>query len=417
MDIIMLALPRWDGPYSSTAFSMARELSKKDRVFYIDNPFTLKDLAWGMNSSRMRGRMKSLLLWKSAIADTNDSYRQLVCVTPPPALPVNFLPPGFGYDMISSFNDYVFFDAMRRLMERFSITEFIYVNVYNPFYGRKFPEWFKPRAFVYYSVDNIARSKYVCKHGPRLEATMIRRADMTLTTSRELWSKARKFTSNAYYLPNAADIGLFMRKLPINIERPAELRQVNTPIVIYTGHIDVRLDYSLVRAILARHIDKTLVMVGPRSISRELYEDLKAYPNMLFVGGRALSELPAYLSHSQCAIIPFKCDELTRSIYPLKVNEYLAAGLPVVSTSFSEDIRSFANVVEIGDSETDFCDRISVAICNDHEESRNSRIRVASCNNWESRARRFWEIVGRNIGNSAKNKNHRLLRGLAFSHW
>ena len=403
MDIIMLALPRWDGPYSSTAFSMAKELARKNRVFYIDNPFTLKDLASGMNSPQVRRRIRSLMLWKSSITDFGDNDRQLVCVTPPPALPVNFLPPGFGYDAVSGLNDLVFFRAMQQLMTRFNITDFIFVNVYNPFYGRQFPKWFKPRSFIYYSVDNIAKSAYVNKHGPRLEREMMRRADLTLTTSRELWNQARRLTSNAHYLPNAADIGLFLRKTPINIERPAELTQVSTPVIVYTGHIDIRLDYDLVRAILARHPDKTLLMVGPHSISKELYDELKAYPNMLFVGAKRLSELPAYLYHSHCAIIPFKCDELTMSIYPLKVNEYLAAGLPVVSTSFSEDIRAFGDVVEIGASEAEFCDKITAMIGNDHEDVRSARIKVASGNNWENRAQRFWEIVERSLATAHLN--------------
>jgi len=124
---------------------------------------------------------------------------------------------------------------------------------------------------------------------------------------------------------------------------------------------------------------------------------------MLFVGAKRLSELPAYLYHSHCAIIPFKCDELTMSIYPLKVNEYLAAGLPVVSTSFSEDIRAFGDVVEIGASEAEFCDKITAMIGNDHEDVRSARIKVASGNNWENRAQRFWEIVERSLATAHLN--------------
>jgi len=51
-DIVILALARWDAPYSSTAFSIAQELSKKNRVFYIDNPFTIRDVARGWRSQQ-----------------------------------------------------------------------------------------------------------------------------------------------------------------------------------------------------------------------------------------------------------------------------------------------------------------------------------------------------------------------------
>jgi glycosyltransferase involved in cell wall biosynthesis len=248
--------------------------------------------------------------------------------------------------------------------------------------------------FIYYSVDNIGQSLYVSKHGPRLEAEMMRKADFALTTSRELWRQARKSNPKAYYLPNAAEVGLFIQKPHQYAERPPEFADIKTPIIIYTGHIDVRLDYDLIRGILHAHPGKTLVMVGPHSIDKGLYDELAAFPNMKFLGRRSLSQLPVYLHHSHCAIIPFKCNELTKSIYPLKVNEYLAAGLPVVATAFSEDIQGFSDVIEIADSQEDFCRKITAAITNDTETSRDERVKVASGNNWEDRARKFWEIVG-----------------------
>jgi teichuronic acid biosynthesis glycosyltransferase TuaH len=394
-DIIIFALPRWDGLYSSTAFSLAKELARNHRVFYVDNPFTWKDVVKGFRSKQVRKRMSYLLTGRNAEANLSDEGRQLYCITPPPMLPVNFLPAGAVYNQASGLNDRVFFRAMKKLIDRFNIRNFIFVNVYNPFYGREFPSFFKPRMFIYYSVDNIGQSSYVSRHGPRLEAELMRKADLALTTSRELWNQARLKGASAFYLPNAADTALFIRRPHIYIERPEEFRDIDTPIIIYTGHIDVRVDLDLVRALLGEHPDKTLVMVGPHSLEPSVFGELSAFPNMRFLGRRDLSQLPAYLYYSHCAIIPFKCNELTRSIYPLKVNEYLAAGLPVVSTAFSEDIQGFSDVIEIGESHADFCNKISTAISDDDEISKNQRVRVASGNNWENRAQRFWEIVGK----------------------
>lgn len=393
MDIVMLALPRWDGPYSSTAFSLARELARNNRVFYIDNPYTWKDVVTKFKTPQIRRRLNDLLDGRNCVTHKTDDGRQLYCVTTPPTIPFNFLPAGNIYDFFSWWNDRIFFRALHRLFKQFAIRDFLFVNVYNPFYGREFPDFFSPRLFVYYSVDNIGQSSYVSKHGPWLEAEMMRKADVALTTSKELWKQACKRTPSAFYLPNAADVGLFLQKKHQFAERPQEFAGIRTPIIIYTGHIDVRIDYDLIRAILRNHPGKTLVMIGPHSIEQSLYDELAAFPNMKFLGRRNLVELPAYLHHSHCAIIPFKCNDLTKSIYPLKVNEYLAAGLPVVSTCFSEDIQGFSEVVEIADTQEDFCRRITVAIGNDTEASRDQRVKVASRNNWEDRAHRFWEIV------------------------
>src|SRR6187399_652951 len=101
MDIIMLALPRWDGPYSSTAFSMAKELARSNRVFYIDNPFTFKDVVSGMKLPQIRRRLPSLLRGRNAVKNLSDEGRQLYCVTPPPMFPANFLPAGTSYEILS----------------------------------------------------------------------------------------------------------------------------------------------------------------------------------------------------------------------------------------------------------------------------------------------------------------------------
>lgn len=393
----MLALPRWDGLYSSTAFSLARELSKKNRVFYIDNPFTIKDVAVGFRAPRVRKRMKALLFGDELCTNLGDATHNLVAVTPPVTLPINFLPEGNMYEWFSRVNDKIFFSAVKKIIDRFLIRDFIFINVFNPFYGRHFPKFFKPRLFIYYSVDNIGHSLYVQKHGPRLENAIIKKANLALTTSKDLLNTAIKKTDRAYYLPNAADVSLFTRKPGGRGPVPEEFKSIKTPIIIFTGHIDVRVDDGLLVSILENHPDKTLVMLGPHSLSREKYDKLAAYPNMLFLGRRDLAELPAYLYHAHCAIIPFKCDELTKSIYPLKVNEYLAAGLPVVSTPFSEDIEGFRDVIHISDSNIDFCYKISEAIDSDKEQTRKAREKVASGNNWENRASRFWEIVNDHV--------------------
>ena len=155
MDIVMLALPRWDGLYSSTAFSLAKALSRKNRVFYIDNPFTVKDVMTGFRSKQIKRRMASLLTGRNFIANAGDDGQQLICVTPPATIPVNFLPEGGFYDALSAVNDWIFFRGMKQLKSKFGIKDFIFINVYNPFYGQSFPKFFQPRMFIYYSVDNI----------------------------------------------------------------------------------------------------------------------------------------------------------------------------------------------------------------------------------------------------------------------
>jgi teichuronic acid biosynthesis glycosyltransferase TuaH len=390
MDIIMLALPRWDGDYSSTAYSLAKEFSRDHRVFYIDNPFTVKDFFAGYKSRQIQSRKRALLTGNGIYKKIN---KNLVAVTPNLTIPVNFLPEGALYERLSAFNDKILFRALKRLINDYQVKDFIFINSFNPFYARKWPSFFKPSLYIYHTVDDISHSKYIHKHGPRLETQAIRDADMTFTTSIELKRLKASLTDNIYYLPNAADVSMFKDSLNGRYVVPSEIVNVIRPIVCYTGHLDDRLDYNLLKYVFKAHPDKVFLMIGPSSMSKALYDELAAFENVIFTGKKDISELPRYLHFVKSTIIPFKCNTLTRSIYPLKVNEYLAAGKPVVSTPFSEDIMSFEGTIEIAENYEDFSNAVTRSIVTDSPERMHDRQCAAEKNTWEARATSFWSVI------------------------
>lgn len=391
IDIIMLALPRWDGAYSSTAFSLAKEFSRHNRVFYIDNPFTVKDFVAGYKNRQVQYRKRALLTGRDIYTEINPN---LVAVTPRLTLPINFLPPGTIYERFSAMNDRILFRTIRRMMTDYKIKDFIFINSFNPFYARVWPSFFKPSLYIYHTVDDISHSRYVHKHGPRLENEEIRKADLTFTTSTELKRLKSSLTRHIYYLPNAADASMFRNSLNGPFDIPGEIHNVKKPIVVYTGHLDERLDYDLLKYIFKVHPDKLFLMIGPFSLGKDLYDTLAAFPNVIFTGKKDISELPRYLHFAKCTIIPFKCNTLTKSIYPLKVNEYLAAGKPVVSTAFSEDIMTFNGTIDIAADREAFARAIATSIQSDSTEKAKARQDAADKNTWEARASSFWSVIG-----------------------
>jgi len=127
-------------------------------------------------------------------------------------------------------------------------------------------------------------------------------------------------------------------------------------------------------------------MVGPRNHQGHTDIDLDAIPNLYFTGAKPISELPAYLAAFDALILPFRINDLTRSIYPLKLNEYLASGKPVISTPFSEDIHSFSDVVELPEHQDDFSRAVGKAIAENTDEKARARHERASENTWQKRA-------------------------------
>src|SRR5688572_11340936 len=108
-------------------------------------------------------------------------------------------------------------------------------------------------------------------------------------------------------------------------------------------------------------------MVGPRNDKNYHNYDFNKLTNVIFTGPKKLETLPQYLAYMDVAILPFLVNDLTKSIYPLKLNEYLAAGKPVVSTNFSTDVQSFSEVVYISSSHTEFIDNIRKGIADDSD--------------------------------------------------
>jgi teichuronic acid biosynthesis glycosyltransferase TuaH len=394
-DLIFLALTRWDAPYSSTAWSLAKALSRHRRVLYLDNPFTWKDVLTRGKEPALWARREAWSQGSLALHAPLPAYPQLRVATPPAMLPVNFLPPGSLYDQFSAANDRSFGRYLGRLLPAAQVRDYVLVNVFNPFYGRYLPR--PPRLRVYYSVDAMAESRYVQRHGPRLEQLAMQQADLILATATELERAARQqTTAPVHLLPNAADVSLFWQARGGSLPCPPVLAGETRPVLAYMGSLDHRMDYELLAAVARLHADKLLLLIGPQQGGYEPV--LEALPNVKLAGRQPLEALPAFLARAQVGLIPFRCNALTRSIYPLKLNEYLAAGLPVVATPFSPDLRSRDAGLRLANGPEDFAQAIGKALAGQDPEKAARRDAWVKQQDWPNRAKEFEALVAKYAG-------------------
>ncbi len=397
IDFIILPSPLWDAPYSSTSFSIAKELAETNRVFYLDNPFTIKHILKDFNKPLIKKRIPSLLFGKSPYSNIPNANKNFIAVTPGFVFPINFLPAGKFYNACNWYNDKVVYRCIKKIINDYQLTNYIFINSFNPFYALDFRKYFNPILNIYQTVDDLRTGKRLSKHGVRLEKKAVENADFTLTTSKELTRLKKEQSDQVYYLPNAADISLFSKTLTIQYDKPEDIAQINTKIIGYIGNIYKRIDYGLLKKIAQVHHDKTLIMVGPSTHNEYLDYDVHLLPNVIFTGAKPMNILPAYLQYIDCAIIPFLCNTLTKSIYPLKINEYLAAGKSVVTTDFSEDIRDFGHVVQIAENEDDFVSKINIALQQNDKDLVKKRSEIAQSNTWKSRVDQLKEIITENL--------------------
>ena len=163
-------------------------------------------------------------------------------------------------------------------------------------------------------------------------------------------------------------------------------------IIGYVGSIDERLDFDLLKKLAANNPDYDFHFIG-RVITTNA-EELKALPNVKFFGAVNPEILPGMMQHFEVGIIPFVKNEFTRNIYPMKVNEYLALGIPVVSTGFAQ-INDLTGFWEIADNEPAFSAKIKEAISNNTEDKKHCRKAKANTNSWEQKSLEFENILMR----------------------
>lgn len=400
LPVFITSMSRWDGDTSSASLALAKVLSRTTPVYYIDFPYSCTDYWQRRKQPSVVQRKGALLRGRNYLRPLAQQGQNLVAVTPRLVLPFYNLKPGAAYQMASHYNNTALARLIKKIVREKGIGEYLFLNSFNPSYFANVGRYLQPALSIYQSRDAIEETH---EYSISREDDCVRRYDLTVATSTQICKNIESRTGiKAAYLPNGGDVKLFKTAIEKVLRGPAELQNVRTPIIGYTGAVCQRMDYELLVKLAEAHPDKTIVLVGPRRDHE--YTDIKldAVKNIVFTGPKKLEELPAYLQRFDCAVIPFKCNKLTAGIYPLKINEYLAAGRAVVTTHFSADVAAFRSHVYLSDTHEAFLQNVQRALNDNGKGAQERRSYAASLNSWEGRAEDFWELAW-----AAYQKKHR----------
>ena len=400
-DIIIVALTRADQPIGSVSLELAFELAKEQRVFYIEHPFSLKDVLKEIDKPHIKRRRAALFRRQETVRKLPKASEDLYVLTPPITLPINKIPPGKFYKMLSQGNNELIKNHIKHIIEAYDIQEWVYINSFDPFYGRELPEEHPPVLKMYHCWDDIAEVPYTARHGVRLEQEMMRDADVTLCSSTQLMRYCKQYNPNTYLLPNATRPERFtpVAEAPETLPPVPELESIPRPIIGFTGSLEYRTNYELIERLAREHSDKQLVFIGPLRTEEMHTRGIADLPNVHLLPPRDISELPACTRYIDVFIIPYKKNKLTRSIYPLKINEHLASGKPVIATNFSPDIESFSEVIYIAENDDAFVKLVGRAISEDEPARREKRVACARDNSWLSRANQLRKLIKSHLQN------------------
>ncbi|EJC85275.1 UDP-galactopyranose mutase [Rhizobium leguminosarum bv. trifolii WSM2297] len=196
-------------------------------------------------------------------------------------------------------------------------------------------------AVVYDCMDELANFKFAPANLKACEQALMASADVVFTGGLSLYEARRDQHDNIHAFPSGVDTHHF-RAARGSLPVPADQADIPQPRLGYYGVIDERLDLDLVGSVASARPDLSFVFLGP--IVKISPDDLPRGANIHYLGQKAYSDLPAYLSGWQAALMPFALNEATRFISPTKTPEYLAAGRPVVGTQIVDVVRTYGDV-------------------------------------------------------------------------
>ncbi|HUR78334.1 MAG TPA: oligosaccharide flippase family protein [Acidimicrobiales bacterium] len=198
----------------------------------------------------------------------------------------------------------------------------------------------KHDALVYWTGDEVTAAN---------EDWLVKQADVVLAVS-DLAASQKTAAKRVYRVSTGVPVDRFSIATPV----PPEIGGLHRPIFGYAGALTHRrVDLDLLCALADRYPSATVLAVGPEY---EEFAEGRALPrNLVRLGARDFSEMPAFMQAFDVGLVPYILNEFNRGSDPLKVHEYLAAGLPVVATNLPA-LAQYAGLIDVAYSTDDFCD-------------------------------------------------------------
>jgi len=243
-------------------------------------------------------------------------------------------------------------------------------------------------ASVYYCLDDFLNfPTYTASMLAPLERRLLDRVDMLVATAASLTESKKPKSGRAVHLPQ----GVNYRHFADPREEPADMAGIPRPRIGFAGSVSTQCDVDLLVRLATEFSGASLVLVGPIGLDDAAMSRLEI-GNVHVLGVRPYDNLPAYVQHFDVGIIPYLISAWTVAVDPLKLLEYLAAGIPVVTTAIPEAAK-YADIVAVADTSDAFVEAVRDSLSTDPAQEREHRQSSAREHTWEKRAEKFVDLV------------------------
>lgn len=381
-DIICFSSIDWGFIWQGHQQIMQTLASQGHRVLYVENTGIrspkIKDL------DRLKARMKNF--WKG-VYGIRRIHPNLYIYSP------ILLP--FPYSKAAlALNSIIFWNSLRRWLKALSFHKPIVWTFIPTKLTQKMVRKIDPKLLIYYCIDNLSQSSKGAQKIRNDEIDLLRQADLVFATSHRLIEHCSQYHSQVSFFPFGVDLTHYLEKTFSS--PPKDLATIPSPRMIYIGGIHQWIDFRLMKEILVKLPDINFVFIGP--IQTDV-SDLKRFKNLYFIPQKAQQELSHYLYYADLCLIPYRITPYTQSVYPTKLNEYLAMGKKVISTPIQEIVifnQNYNNPVTVADTAEKFADSIQNELGKKAIFSPEF-VEIAKTNSWEQRINSMLSSIDQKI--------------------
>ncbi|HEU4615856.1 MAG TPA: glycosyltransferase [Kofleriaceae bacterium] len=243
---------------------------------------------------------------------------------------------------------------------------------------------------LYYCVDEWATFPGLDRESTlAMERRLLERVDATFTTSLALRDKKSRHCASTFLAPHGVDYRKFARALDDELQVPADLAALPGPVIGFFGTLRPFLDYELMAYVAKARPDWSFALIGQKMCD---IGALASLPNVHLLGQKSHDELPAYCKGFDVGLIPYRIDDEVKFINPLKLREYLSAGLPVVSTNMPE-VQPYAHLCHIADTGDEMVAAIERALGEGSRQARLDRSALMQNETWEARVAAIEHVI------------------------
>ena len=377
-DIIYFGPGKWEGMWRNRHQLMSR-FAPQNRVIYVEPIFTIHKLRKQLRQG-YRGISE---IWHDARhAGVTRAAENLYIYHSPAYIPIS------GRFPLDKITWWVWNLLFKQTMKRLGfIRPIIWLSrpEMSCFIGN-----FNEKLIIYHVVDEYLsygemdverRAKL-----EKLEQQVLEKADLVIVVSEKLHATKSVFNKHTYLVPNGVDYASYSKALTDDTPMPSDISQLPKPVIGYSGLISRRLDLGLIGYIAKSHTEWSLVLIGEVNdggCESELNR-LREMKNVYFLGIKEITQVPHYVRVFDVCIVPYKLNEQTENLSPLKLYDFMAMGKEIVTTDFPI-AREFKDILHIAESNDSFVNCIKEALAEKDEALFTKRRQIAAQNTWEDR--------------------------------